>query len=771
MNRILWIALLLTCLASRMVKADFLPEARWISTQASQSATNTWLAYRKTIDLSQIPEQKVIASIAVDSKYWLWINERLVVFEGGLKRGPSPLNSYYDEVDLTPYLTKGKNRIALLLWYFGKDGFSHKSSGRAGMLWSCPALHLVSDKNWKCVLLNAYQMAEAPHPNFRLSESSICYDARKAFDWQSANFDENRLPAAMELGKAGDYPWNNLVKRPIPLWKNGGLQSYSKAPALPAVNTGDTLVCELPYNLHLTPYLKVEAPEGEKISVFTDNYLTFNGGEPNIRAEYITRKGEQSYENLAWVNGHKVYYVIPKGIKILDLSYRETGYNAEFTGSFASSDSFFNSVWEKSRRTLYVTMRDTYMDCPDRERAQWTGDAVNESGEAFYALSPSSHLLAKKWLHELVSWQRPDGSLYSPIPSATWDKELPEQVLATIGQYGLWNYYLHTGDWQTLQDVYQPMKRYLDLWKPDEQGGITFRAGDWTWGDWGDNRDIQLLYKLWYYLAVKGMANVATELGERADVASYKAWMEAFKPAFQHQFWTGKAYRHPSYQGKTDDRVQALAVLAGVANPEQYPQLLSVFQTEEHASPYMEKYVFEAMFQMNYVDEALKRYKSRFSKMVNNPYFTTLFEGWGIGKEGFGGGTVNHAWSGGGLTILSQYLCGIVPLEPAYQKIKICPQPGAIQQASATVHSVAGMIRSAFKNEKHYFELTVEIPTGSKALLGIPDKELTRITVNGKLVWKKGRWQTTDFKHPSDTMPYCIPFEVGSGVWKVMAYR
>ncbi len=54
----------------------------------------------------------------------------------------------------------------------------------------------------------------------------------------------------------------------------------------------------------------------------------------------------------------------------------------------------------------------------------------------------------------------------------------------------------------------------------------------------------------------------------------------------------------------------------------------------------MEKYVFEAMFQMGYAKEALARHKKRFGSMVNNPNFTTLFEGWGIGKEGFGGGTV-----------------------------------------------------------------------------------------------------------------------------------
>lgn len=52
-------------------------------------------------------------------------------------------------------------------------------------------------------------------------------------------------------------------------------------------------------------------------------------------------------------------------------------------GSFACDDDFYNELWKRSARTLYITMRDNYMDCPDRERAQWWGDEVNELGEAF----------------------------------------------------------------------------------------------------------------------------------------------------------------------------------------------------------------------------------------------------------------------------------------------------------------------------------------------------------------------------------------------------
>ena len=78
--------LLIGCIASGRAESGW--KAHWINTERCQSATNTWLAFRKTVHIDKVP-QTLTARIAADSKYWLWINGRLVVFEGGLKRGPS----------------------------------------------------------------------------------------------------------------------------------------------------------------------------------------------------------------------------------------------------------------------------------------------------------------------------------------------------------------------------------------------------------------------------------------------------------------------------------------------------------------------------------------------------------------------------------------------------------------------------------------------------------------------------------------------------------
>jgi alpha-L-rhamnosidase len=64
-------------------------QAHWITAAESKSDINTWICFRKEVNM-KAKSAVAIAKIAVDSKYWLWINGRQVIFEGGLKRGPNP---------------------------------------------------------------------------------------------------------------------------------------------------------------------------------------------------------------------------------------------------------------------------------------------------------------------------------------------------------------------------------------------------------------------------------------------------------------------------------------------------------------------------------------------------------------------------------------------------------------------------------------------------------------------------------------------------------
>ena len=692
-------------------------KGRWISVEQSQSKPNTWLIFRKDVVLTDIPGS-LTARIAVDSKYWLWINDRLIVFEGGLKRGPARDATYYDEVEIAPFLKSGKNTIAVLVWHFGKNGFSHVNSGVAGLLFEAvaPGISIISDGSWKGMVYEAFQDTEAPHPNYRLPESNIRFDARQELaGWNKTSFSRN-MPGVSHVDDVRDVQIGRLVKRPVPLWKDYGVSDYENIRKSPK---GDTLYCRLPYNCHVTPYLKVKAPAGKMIEIQMDNYL--GGGVPNVRAEYITRDGEQEYESPGWMNGHEVWYTVPEGVEVLEVKYRETGYNAEFVEPFMCNEPFYNELWKRSARTLYVTMRDTYMDCPDRERAQWWGDEVNELGETFYALTPPAHKLALKGIYELMNWQRADGVIFSPAPAGNWNKELPLQMLASVGWYGFYTQYYYSADSSFVSAIYDRLHRYLhEVWQVDQDGMAVERSGDWSWGDWGQNTDMGVLTNCWYYLALKAEREFALMIGKSADAGKIQQMMTKIEKNFDAKFWTGTAYRSPGYKGETDDRSQAMAVVSGLASKDKYSKLVEVLKKEYHASPYMEKYVLEALFVMDKPEFALERMRQRYERMMAYEDYTTLFEGWGIGAEGFGGGTINHAWSGGPLTLLSQKVCGVEPTSPGFRTFRIKPQLGLLKEASTTIASVNGEIKVSVSKKGRKMTVRVNVPEGTTAEVVFP---------------------------------------------------
>ena len=112
----------------------------------------------------------------------------------------------------------------------------------------------------------AYYTPLAPYPNFRLPESSIGFNAELAMDnWEKGeNAACQYWAKARVVGKEGDAPWNKLHHRIIPLWKDFGLKNYVSQ----TVHSGtinDTLVCQLPYNAQIMPYMELEAEKAHPI--------------------------------------------------------------------------------------------------------------------------------------------------------------------------------------------------------------------------------------------------------------------------------------------------------------------------------------------------------------------------------------------------------------------------------------------------------------------------------------------------------------------------
>ena len=158
------------------------------------------------------------------------------------------------------------------------------------------------------------------------------------------------------------------------------------------------------------------------------------------------------------------------------------------------------------------------------------------------------------------------------------------------------------------------------------------------------------------------------------------------------------------------------------------------FATYYNASPYMEKYVLEALCTMGYYEDALKRMGQRFGEMVAAPH-STLWEGWEYtGGKGMkyksGNGTYNHAWSGGGLTILSQYIAGIEPITPKFEQFRVSPNLATLTRVKSVVPTESGNIVLSAERKECKLEMTLTVPASRVAKVIVP-QGYTTIACNG----------------------------------------
>ena len=108
------------------------------------------------------------------------------------------------------------------------------------------------------------------------------------------------------------------------------------------------------------------------------------------------------------------------------------------------------------------------------------GDVVNELGEAFYSLDQNAHLLTRKAILELMNWQRSDSTIFSPVPAGNWNRGVADADACQYRILWFWTYYMGTGDKNTIKAVYPNVKKYIHVWKLDEEGLVIPRKGGWT---------------------------------------------------------------------------------------------------------------------------------------------------------------------------------------------------------------------------------------------------------------------------------------------------
>ena len=709
--------------------------ANWIWTE--NCAEDSYVAFRKTFTLEQaVPTATAFISAA--DKYVLWVNGELVVLDGSLKRGPTPYDSYYDTVELTN-LKQGENTIALLVAFNGRSGDGSivpvlvdeegDEYTQAGLIFELDAggTTICSDSSWKAARHTGYKnrvTAGADYPGYSqssmLAERNVYFDARDDLgDFMAEGYNDSEWEDATPVSKAGDLPFGDLYSAMIQPIRFQDIVDFSNsADYVGTPLTQDTtLVLDLPGNIQFTPYFELEAPAGKKLTLYTDTY-TDKQELPNFKDTYVTADGAQCYENYPWRSGSKLIIEAEAGVTFTRLGYRASGFNGEQAGSFTSSDPGLDQLWQESLNTLAICMRDTYMDCPERERGPYMGDASNEIDAALYSYDQGGLDLTKKAILACVAWTGADGAIPSRAPSVK-PQEIPNQSL--IFMTSVYHYWLHSGDRETAEAYCNAFLNYLRLVEM-ENGLPVYRDGSWTWDDWGDRIDTRLLQTGIYYYALNVTKSLADDLGITAGTEFRAARMESMRENWRAVYYTEEGFKSPDSK-YVDDRANAMLALSGLAGEKDWPLITDVIMSTYQASPFIEKYVLEALCAMGRVDLALQRMRDRYAPMLKDEYDTL----W----ETFDGetGTVNHGWTAAPLYILSKYAAGIRPTQAGFEAYEIAPG-NELDSFHCTVWTPKGEITAELETAAAEKTLTVTAIDAAGTII-VPEGMGTDFIVSG----------------------------------------
>ncbi|MCW8383561.1 family 78 glycoside hydrolase catalytic domain [Streptomyces justiciae] len=439
------------------------------------------------------------------------------------------------------------------------------------------------------------------------------------------------------------------------------------------------------------------------------------------------------------------------------------------TGWFTSSDDRLNRLHEAAVWSLRGNMCDVPTDCPQRERAAWTGDWQVFAPTAAYLYDVAG--FTAKWLRDLAADQWADGTVPNFVPDPA--DEQARRASAEGGMNGSagwgdaavivpWEMWRAYGDLDVLRVQYPSMCAWVDFAAhqaytrrhPDRAAvrhqaapheehlwDTGFHFGEWlepgVTPDLDPTRDHGAVATAYLHRSADLLARTAALVGHPADEARYRRVAEGARLAWQREYLADDGTVTPdtqatlvralafglvpaSLRARTADRLATLIRAAGTHLSTGFLStglLLPVLAETGHLG-----LAYELLLQ-----DTAPSWLTMIDKGA-----TTIWEDWeGTDGEGRPKMSYNHYSKGAVVSFLHQYVAGIrlpaapIPGEAGYRRFVIAPQPGGgLTFASARLDSPHGRIASEWRLHDGQFTLTARVPPGTEAEIRLPGADV-----------------------------------------------
>lgn len=434
-------------------------------------------------------------------------------------------------------------------------------------------------------------------------------------------------------------------------------------------------------------------------------------------------------------------------------------------GTFTCSDSRLNKLHDIVDWGFRDNACEVPTDCPQREKAGWTGDWQLFVPTAAYLYDVTG--FSRKWLNDVRADQWANGVIANISPSPGPEATAADFMAFVNGSAGWgdamvmvpWELYLATGDATILAENWDAMKRWLDFVRttaeshrhpvrtaaspfPAEHEKYLWDTG-FHWGEWMEpdgpepdlfaarSADHGIVATAYYRNTTALMAKIAGALGHNGEAAELAELSEKVRQAWASEYLDNAGQVAEPSQANC---VRALAF--HLAGPEQRAavtsQLVALIRaagthvgTGFLATPYLLPVLADNGEPDLAYELLMHDSEPSWLTMVDRGA-TTMWELWnGLDADGAPHQSLNHYSKGAVVSFLHRYTAGLrqAPGSAGYERIIIEPLPGADLTSAATSHrGPQGLIEVRWATDDGGLQLRVAVPPGTTAEVRLPGR-------------------------------------------------
>ncbi len=697
--------------------------------------------FKKNLTLDSIPEKAEI-KLSADTKYRLYINNKFVQV-GPAKR--SEFHSFYDTVNILPYVKAGENEISVYVLHL--DPTTPKSTrGHVETILTGPSVAVaalikideetfVTDESW--LVSPCAEFTILPPASTNVSGASM------AGIFQEINFNNFKrefVPALFLTPMkskwvneyftdifegCGESHFYRLTASPIPplTYNESNFVNYESF-------SGKNTSFILNAGVHSTGAVqfKVTGKKGTKITLTYSEtfwktredgsfYRGIRDDESGIirgSSDVIILDGsEQVFETFFWQCFRFIEVKIEGEASLTDIKFFRMRYPLNNISKFVSSDEDSEKIWEVSIRTLNNCMHDSFEDCPYYEQLQYVMDSRLQA--LYLRHLTDDRRLIIKCINDFNEGRFPDGMIPARTPSVR-KQRIPGFGLHYI--YMLHDHMLYERDKERIADLLPVADGVLRYFEKRQKNGVVGVLGNWNYIDWVSiwsggvptNTGSIAVYSFMLIVAYENAAEMAAFVGRNGLSEEYKEKANALRINAKAYFYDENKRMFRDYEEEVYSlHSQIWAILADVITGAEATDLLQRAYDDKSlpvCSYSMMFFVMRAYEKANLYNLAYQML-DEWRKMLDM-HCTTWIE------NASGNRSDCHAWSS---VPIYEFGACILGVKPTVNEVVVKPYVYANDFASGTVMSPVGKIDVQWKKENGTLTLKVNAPEKVKIIL------------------------------------------------------